>query len=80
MWMDIKHGSRIRVPCRKGLFCDFIGVRESLNKKTTLKVMEFSIMVGGRVYTISITFSENIMVLFQENFKDDQNGIIHPEN
>ena len=42
-------------------------VREGFNKKT-LKVMEFS-----------ITFFGKKNVLFHDNYKDDQNGLIHPE-
>ena len=41
--------------------------------------MEFSIL-GGGVYPISITFFGKKNVFFHENHKDDQNGLIHPEN
>ena len=59
------------------LFYTLIGLGKVSIKKT-LKVMEFSIL-GGGVYPISITFFRKKNVFFQENNKDDQNALIHPE-
>ena len=40
--------------------------------------MEFSIL-GGEVYPISITFFREKKCFFHKKYKDDQNGLIHPE-
>ena len=44
--------------------------------KKTLKVMEFSILINN---PISITFFGDFFS-FHEKYKDDQNGLTHPEN
>ena len=54
-------------------------IREGFNKKKTLKVMEFSIL-GGGVYPISITFFGEKKCFFHKKYKDDQDGLIHPQS
>ena len=45
-------------------------------QKKPLKVMEFSIL--GDVFA-AITFFGEKKCFFHEKYKDDQNGLIHPE-
>ena len=54
-------------------------VREGFNKKNIRSYAIFQIGAGGGVYPISIAFFGEKKCFFHKKYKDDENGLIHPE-